>query len=60
MKIITPKDTRSKERQIRREDTVNDLVRCKITEGVEVSMWSPENSAFPRLNTFRVGQRTHV
>lgn len=60
MKIITPKDTRSKERQIRREDIVNDLDRYMITEGVEVTMWRPENSAFPMLNTFRVSQRAHV
>lgn len=68
MKIVTPdwtkrpsrEDARSEERQTGGEETVTDLDRCKVTEGVEVSMWNPENSIFPMLNTFRVSRWARV
>lgn len=51
-KRTSPEDARSEERQTGGEETVTDLHRCKITEGVEVSMWNPEKSTFPTLITF--------
>lgn len=56
VKIITPEDARSEERQTGWEETATDPDRCTITEVAEVSMCNPENSEFPKLNTFRVSE----
>lgn len=59
-KRTSPEDARSEERQTGEEETVTDLHRYKITEGVEVSTWNPEKSTFPTLTTLKVSKRAHV